>query len=40
MKLPHMMTVGEGLITHDSVTGTAVPDFKVAVIVTVPELPA
>ena len=34
----HVMPDGKG-VTQDSVTDCAVPDFKVAVIVTVPELP-
>ena len=38
VKLPHVMPAGR--LEHDSVTGCAVPAVRVAVIVTVPELPA
>lgn len=38
LKELHEMPDGRG-VTHDSVTGTAVPAVRAAVIVTVPELP-
>ena len=40
VKLPQVITEGGVRLTHDKVTGTAVPAVKVAVTVTVPELPA
>jgi hypothetical protein len=39
VKLPQVIPEGRLLLTQDNVTGSAVPAFRVAVIVTVPELP-
>jgi len=39
VKDPQVIPEERLLLTHDSVTGCAVPAFNVTVIVTVPELP-